>query len=884
MPLDAHHRLGPYEIVSPLGAGGMGEVYRARDTRLDRTVAIKVLPEALAADAAFRERFDREARAISQLTHPNICTLHDVGHEGGVHYLVLEHLDGVTLESRLTSGALPVADALRIANEIGAALDVAHRAGIVHRDLKPGNVMLTRSGAKLLDFGLAKSAAPVIAVSGVSMLPTTPPSITAQGAILGTFQYMAPEQIDGADADARTDIFAFGCVVYEMLTGRKAFEGKTRAALLGAILKDEPAPVSQLQPQAPCALDRVVATCLAKEPDDRWQTMRDLLRELRWAATATDAPPVPVEAQRRVGGARARVLWALATLCGIAAVAASVLVLRAPRATAGDPVRFTIAGPDNSFFSGSTPQIAMSPDGRTIAFVATLDNRTQLWVRALDDLAARPLAGTEMASMPFWSPDSHSIGFFAAGRLKRIQLAGGPPVTLTEAALPRGGTWNAADDIVFVPASGPGVFRVSANGGAATPLPINGPGLGSLVRWPRFLPDGRRFLLWRLVPEGFSLGEIVVASIDNTAIHPVLSGASQADYACGHLFFWRDASLLAQPVDPNTFGATGPPIPVGEQVGYDPSLRAAAFSASARCAVAFARGSSRIETKLTWVDRSGAAVGLVGEPGQYSNVALARDERSVAASMTSGGMPNRDIWVIDARSVARRLTTAEGVEANPAWSPDGRRIAFVASINPGLHVINANGSGEEHWVVKDGIGGANDWSRDGRWIAFWNVSAATGGDIWLVPTSGDHTPVPFATTKFNEQDASFSPDGRWIAYASDESGHMEIYLSPLPPNGDKIRISKDGGEQPMWRGDGRELFFLAPNSTLMAVPIRAAADGRTLEAGAIQPLFNTGILMTQRRQYAPGGGGRRFLVNAAERRNYNATPLVVTLNWRPAGR
>ena len=879
--LEPGSRLGPYEIVAPLGAGGMGEVYRARDTRLDRTVAVKILPAALAVDAAFRERFDREARAISQLTHPNICTLYDVGHEGGVHYLVLEHLDGTTLESRLAAGPLPIADALRIAGEIGGALDAAHRAGIVHRDLKPGNVMLTKSGAKLLDFGLAKTAAPVIATSGLSMLPTTPPAptITAQGAILGTFQYMAPEQIDGSEADARTDIFAFGCVLYEMLTGRKAFDGKTRAALLGAILKDEPAPVSQLQPLVPRALDRVVATCLAKEPDDRWQSVRDLIRELGWAAAVADAAP-SAGSTRSASRLPQTLPWAIAAIGVIAAIAGVLVVMRGPRTGTADPVRFTIAGPDNSFFSGSTPQIAASPNGRILAFVATLDGRTQLWVRVLDDLTARPLPGTDMASAPFWSPDSRSIGFFASGKLKRVQISGGPPIALAEAALARGATWNAADEIIFVPASGSGLYRMSANGGPTAPLAISRASLGSIVRWPRFLPDGRHFLLWRMTNDGSN--QVVVASMDSSNVEVAASGDSQADYACGHLFYWLDGSLLAQPFDVGRLHPTGAPAVVGEPIGYDASLRYAAFSASPACTVVYAHGAGRIETKLLWVDRSGAPAGAIGEAGQYSNIALARDERKVAVSMTTGGVPNRDIWVIDSRSASSRVTNTPGVEANPAWSPDGSRIAFAGSANPGLHVISANGTGEERWVAMDGIGAASDWSRDGKWIAYWNVSAATGGDIWLVPTAGDHKAVPFATTRFNEQDAAFSPDGRWMAYASDEAGHQEVYVQPLPQNGDKIRISTAGGEQPMWRGDGKELFFLSPNAMMMSVPIRGSGDGRTLDAGAVQPLFNTGVLMTNKRQYAVTGDGSRFLLNVVERRsNNNPTPLVVTLNWRP---
>ena len=884
MALDVGARLGPYEVLSALGAGGMGEVYKARDTRLDRTVAIKILPEALASDPQFHERFDREARALSQFTHPHICTLYDVGHEGGVEFLVLEHLDGATLESRLASGSLPFAEAMRIAIEIAGALAAAHRAGIVHRDLKPGNVILTKGGAKLLDFGLAKSSTPVVATSGLSMLPTTPPTITAQGAILGTFQYMAPEQIEGLDADARTDIFAFGCVLYEMLTGRKAFEGKTRASLLGAILKDTPLPVSQIQTLSSPGLDRVIATCLEKDPDDRYQATRDLLRDLKWTVASPGGDDHAASGRatpsRRSALNRTLAIGATCILTGVF-VLTSLTTIRHARELSPSPVEFTIDRPESGVFAGTTPEFAVSPSGDHVVFVAIQQDKRMLWVRSMGDATARVVPGTDGADYPFWSPDGRQIGFFANGKLKRISLTGGPTTVIADATASRGGTWGASNVIVFSPNVGP-LLKVSPGGGAVTPVTTVDGGRTELDRWPAFLPDGRHFLFTRTVAGSFSgtprTSEIRVSSIDSTDWQTVITAETAAQYAVGYLFYARDGNLVAQPFDADSRRVTGDPFVVADTIATDNRLRYVANSVSSTGTLVYVKGGGGSGSALEWVDRSGKTLARVGESGSYNNIALSPDEKTVAVSGMFGSTPSRDIWLIDlARSVPSRFTFDPNVEANPAWSPDGKRIAYAASgPKAGLHVKDVIGASDEVWWHREGVGGVMDWSPDGQYVVYWHVSGQTSGDLWLIPTSSPHTATPLLTTAFNEQDAAFSPDGHWFAYASDESGRDEVYVQPFPPNGEKFPISSNGGAQPQWRADGKELFFVGVDGALMSATVAA---GSRFEVGQVQPLFLARLWgSATHKQYVPSHNGQRFLMSTLEQRAaFNR--LTVVLNW-----
>ena len=907
-------RLGPYEIVAPLGAGGMGEVFRARDTRLDRSVAIKVLPSALAADPQLRERFEREARAISSLSHPHICTLFDVGQQDGVDFLVLEYLEGETVAERLARGGrLDPSEALRIAIDICDALDKAHRSGIVHRDLKPGNVFLVRSGgastppvAKLLDFGLAKSAAPAVATTALSMLPTTPPNLTVQGAILGTFQYMAPEQIEGQEADARTDIFAFGALLFEMLTGRPVFEGKTRASLLGAILKDEPPPVSRVQPLVPAALDRTVSTCLAKDPDDRYQSARDLLRELQWTASGSTADvTVPMAARPARSN---RIAWLVAALSTIALIAMAVIALRPKVTPVADPVQFTIAPPENTSFggpssggTGTATQLAISPDGRNIVFVAGAKGAFQLWLRPLAAGAATPIPGTEGGTFPFWSPDNRFIAFFAGGKLKRVAVAGGPAIPLCDAPSGRGGTWSRDNVILFSPssASGTGLMRVSSAGGVPTVVtPVDPATTETNHRWPHFLPDGRHFLYTAstgsccpaTTPSVIRIGSLDPAEAAITLVQT----ESSASYASGHVLFTRDGTLMAQPFDPDLRQSKGDAFPLAEHVGPEGS-RYVSLSASQSGTLVYAPDGSQAPRQLTWFDRSGRAVGTLGEAAQDSNPALSPDETRVAVALGTGGPENRDvwrnnlrsdIWIIDiARNLKSPLTLDPGRDRLPVWSPDGLRIAFAGERSGvvSLRQKLVDGTGADEVLLESPESNLRisptDWSRDGRYIAYsLQGSFPLRLDVWALPLFGDRKPFPIAQTEAIENAAVISPEGQWIAYTSNEAGTQNIYVQPFPEGGAKRQVSRDGGGQPVWRPDGKELFFLRPDGTMMAAPIERT--GR-FDIGVPQTLFpaiHPSALTLGARQYAVMKDGQRFLINIRPQQS-SVTPLTVVVNW-----
>ncbi len=915
MSLSPGTRLGPYEIVAPIGAGGMGEVYKANDTRLGRIVALKMLPAALAADPQFCERFAREARSISALSHPNICPLFDVGSTpsadsgqagsaegaGGPHvdYLVMEYLEGETLAARLERGALPLSGALKTASEIASALDKAHRLGIVHRDLKPGNIMLVKSGgarsdrvqAKLLDFGLAK-----IGPSGTQSeaaptgLATSPrpagQALTAQGTILGTFQYMAPEQIEGEEADARTDIFAFGAVLFEMLTGRRAFAGKSQASLLGAILKEQPPPVSQMTPVAPPALDHVVGVCLAKDPDARFQTAHDLLLQLRWIAEGGSAvgAAASVVAHRRN---RERLAWIAAATLGVALVATGTMTVKHLREAAPvrDPIQFTIGAPENSPFGYTTPQFAVSPDGRQVVFVASLQGALVLWVRPLSTLVATPLPGTEGATHPFWSPDSRFIGFFAAGKLKKVQVSGGTPVELCEAPIERGGTWNGDSMILFSPTNSSPLQRVTSAGGTSTPVTELAKGETS-HRWPTFLPDGRHFLYFVGVGDG-STGEIRAGSLESKETVAVVASDSNGLYAAGHVVFVRGGNLMALPFNPDTRQSTADAFLLVEQVSLD-DMAYAGFSVSATNELTYAHGNARRTARLTWFDLAGKSLGPVGDPEVYYNVSLSPDERRVAVSLLNRSPGNRDIWLIDLgrAGAPSRFTVDPAADFLPIWSPSGSQIAYSSNRGGGpanIYVQAANGSGQAEPASKSATPNyVTDWSRDGLFLAYTDLATTTNSDLWVLPLSGDRKPVHFLQTPFNEDNAVFSPNGRWIAYDSDESGRPEVYVRPFPAAGGRYPVSRAGGTQPMWRNDSQELYFLTLDGTLMSASISTA---KNLEAGVPKTLFPTGNIYNgtigMRRGYAVTKDGKQFLAIIPEQRT-SSSLITVVVNWLAA--
>jgi Tol biopolymer transport system component/tRNA A-37 threonylcarbamoyl transferase component Bud32 len=870
----------------------MGELYKARDTRLDRTVAIKILPADLAADPEFRERFDREARSISALSHPNICTLYDVGevpsadsHAGRAttpeRYLVLEYLDGETLAARLAHGPLPLPDAFRAGLEILSALEAAHRRGIVHRDLKPGNVMLTKTGAKLLDFGLAKSGSPLSPVSSsASMLPTTMERpLTARGTILGTFQYMAPEQIEGDVVDARTDLFAFGALLYEMVTGRRAFSGKTQASLVGAILKEDPPPVSQTQTLAPPALDYLVRTCLAKDPDARYQTAHDVWLQLKWIAEGGSAAavPAPVVPRRRT---RERIAWTVAVGLGGIAVAAGVLALThlRERPPAADRIEFPVTAEDASVLSGG---MAVSPSGREVAFSTfSAAAGRRLWMRSLGSQTTRPVRGGEGGVQPFWSPNGRSLGFLAGGKLRTMDSNGGPSVPLCDVAVPSGGaTWGRGDVIVFSPSTNSALMKVNASGGACTPLTTLGKEEVAHLQ-PVFLPDGRHVLYLAV---GGASRQLYVTSLDSTGSTFLGPAESAAIYGSGYLLFARSGALVAQPFDLSNLRLTGEPVIVSPLVSVPGSGRLLA-DVSPSGVLAYSRGLQFQTSRLTWMDRSGATIGIVGEPGVYSNLNLSPDERRVAVSLTTGSPLNRDIWIIDlARAAtATRRSFDPAVEADPTWSPDGTEIVYNSNRDRALYNtgfrLKADGGSTEAPIVKlERLVDSPEWSHDGRSIVFTGGQAGSSNDLWILSLTGEGKPRPLVETPFAEDSPAFSPDDRWIAYNANPSDRFEVFVRPAASGGGEVQISRDGGWGPRWRNDGKELFFLGLDGKMMAVPVAVTAAG--IEPGVPRALFPTPLRRgNDRRTFAVTRDGKRFLLIVPET-GQPTIPVTVVVNW-----
>jgi Tol biopolymer transport system component/predicted Ser/Thr protein kinase len=871
MSLSSGTRLGPYEIQAPLGAGGMGEVYRARDTRLERTVAVKVLPSHLSASAEVRQRFEREAKTISQLSHPHICALYDVGNQDGVEFLVMEYLEGETLSDRLLKGPLAFDQVLRFGVEMAGALDKAHRQGIVHRDLKPGNVMLTKSGVKLLDFGLAKAVAPAGKTSGAALtaLPTQAGSnLTQEGTILGTFQYMAPEQLEGKEADARTDIFAFGCVLYEMATGRKAFSGTSQASLISSIMGSEPPAISSVAPMTPPAFDRVVRTCLAKDADDRWQTAHDVMLELKWVAEGGSAAglPAPVVARRRN---RER-LWMAATALLLVVVA--LLVPRSLRTPAAAPraVRLSLAQPVNAPFE-SFHSMAVSPDGQRIAFVGvTSDDKKSLWVRDLDALQPRPLAGTEGSEHPFWSPDGRFLGFFADGKLKKIVASGGPPQVLCDAPFGLGGAWNRDDVIVFEPNVLDPLYRVSASGGKPTPATRLGPREEG-HRWPSFLPDGRHFVFLadarRTEDHRFKIG-----SLDSLESPDLLGAVSNLAFVPpGHLLFVRSGSLLAQPIDVKRLRLAGEPMVVGDAIArVGDSGHQFEFSASQSGVLAFR--SLNPNSQLVWLNRSGRRLGSVGDSGRRGFINLSPGQGQVAYEQLDADGRHADLWLLDlSRSVTSRLTFDPGSDYAPVWSPDGSRIAFGATRKDfeDIYVRSAAAGGQEELLLSsDHDKSPTSWSPDGRFILFEDYTSA-GIDLWVLSLEGKPRAEPFLRTQFDETGATFSPDGKRIAYVSAESGRSEVYVQDFPERSNRRQISTGGGSRPRWRADGRELFYGSRGGKLMSVDVSEGG-----EFGAPKELFQ----VRGAGDYAVAPDGQRFLVDVALE-DPTTAPATVVLNW-----
>src|SRR5687767_611605 len=859
----------------------MGEVYRARDTRLERTVAVKVLPSHLSASEESRQRFEREARTISQLSHPHICALYDVGREGETEYLVMEYLEGETLSERLDRGALPTDQVLRFGVEIADGLDKAHRQGIVHRDLKPGNVMLTKSGVKLLDFGLAKVVAQA-AGSGASLtaLPTRA-NLTQEGTILGTFQYMAPEQLEGREADSRTDLFAFGAVLHEMATGKKAFSGESQASLISSIMASEPPPVSAVAPLAPPALDRIVRRCLVKDPEGRWQSARDVALELDEIARS---PVTAKTAAAPVGRRSDFAAWIVAAGLLIALLASLFGPWRRAPSAGVVPVRFTVPPPRDTSFQG---MLALSPDGRRLTFVATSsDGRDLLWTRALDSLETRTLEGTEGANYPFWSPDGRSIAFFAGGKLKKIDASGGSAQTLCEAAAPRGGSWGSDGTIVFAANAGGQIERVAEAGGRSAPLPHLTSKSGDLFRWPAFLPDGRRFLFYRLSSDTGRAG-LVAASIDSDETARVAASDSGAAYvSSGYLLYRVGDRLMSQGFDARRLQVAGEPVPFVEDVWWDGiSTLATAFSASPGGIVAYQTGGLS-STRLLWHDRAGKELGAVGPAGAYLEPALSPDGRWLAVGRTEPNSRGPAVWTFDLeRGSSSRFFSSGGyvAAATPLWSPDGRRLVASAFPSGEVYVRDASSDERERILYKAAaFTPLDDWSRDGRLLFYEAIDWPTFRFDVGVRDLEKGTDRLVLSAKSNESGARLSPDGRWLAYQTDESGEWEVIVRSFPGSGFRRQVSTGGGSQPRWRGDGRELFYVSGDRKIMSVTVRPGAG---LETDAPRALFQTRILpvVEARNHYDVSSDGHRFLVNS-RRPEDAALPINVVVGWAPEKR
>jgi eukaryotic-like serine/threonine-protein kinase len=902
--------VGQYEIIEKLGEGGMGVVYKARDAKLDRFVALKFLPAPEAGTTADSQRFLQEARAAAALNHPNVCSVIDIQDNAGESFIVMEFINGQTLRDlaggrpsgssgSLRGGtgvqgrtaALPAKRAIDIVIQIAEGLAAAHERGIIHRDIKPENIMVRKDGiVQIMDFGLAK-------LRGVSRL-------TREGSTVGTAGYMSPEQVQGQEADHRSDIFSLGVVLFELLTGEMPFKGVHETAVSYEIVNVDPPPVSEVNPEVDPLLDTIVMECLAKEPADRYQSVAELAKDLRRSKRESSrsrlsrvssvrvAPAVPlvspptrddVEAPVQQPTSRRSLRFAWPVLAGmflVAAVVLGYLYMRLANRVA-PPVEFTIAVPYRAVLETSPP--AVSPDGRSVAFaVRDSTARTLLWVRSLGSSIARPLEGTEEASFPFWSPDSRYIGFFAIGKLKKVEVAGGSPQTIADVSNARGGTWNSAGVIVYAPSFDTPLFQVSAAGGGV-PSPVTSFDTThheGTHRLPWFLPDGQHFLYLSRSGSGEN-PRILMGSLDGGPAKFVCESRSNAQYAePGFLIYMRERTLVAQHFDPASGECSGEPGSIVEDAGFREGFGAGSFGVSTNGVLATTGGGSG-DRELMLVDRSGKLVARPGVTGQVFDFALAPDEKRVVFRRIDPMTRNQDLWLLDlARATQSRFTFDAAVDDDPVWSPDGSAIAFDTQPNglSNLYTKPATGAGQPEPLVRSTVSNYTmDWSRDGRFLAYLVPDRGGKSDLWLLPMTGDRKPFAYLESEFDETDARFSPDGQWLAYASDENGKYEVYIQHVPRTGGKWQVSVNGGAAPSWRRDGKELYYLTPDRKLMAVDIRIV--GASVEAGIPGMLFETSVdTYAAPNRYAAFADGRRFLVNNSGDQA-NTKPITVVLNW-----
>jgi eukaryotic-like serine/threonine-protein kinase len=855
MPLSVGDKLGPYEILAPIGVGGMGEVWKARDTRLDRIVAIKTSAE------RFSERFEREARAIAALNHPHICQIYDVGPD----YLVMEFVDGQELK-----GPLPPDLALKAAIQLAAALEAAHRKSITHRDLKPANILNTKSGVKVLDFGLAKFEV----LKPARGEETQTRALTDEGTIVGTLQYMAPEQLQGKPTDARSDIFSFGCVLYEILTGKRAFRAENKATLIAAIIDREPEPIALHQPMIPPMLERIVKKCLAKDPDGRWQTASDLKSNLEWVleSGSNAAMPAPVLEHRR---RNARLGWLLAGIFAVLLGAFAVFHYRTAPAPAVT-TRFEIPLPEGTVW-GPRDFPVLSPDGSRILFSATKrDGTSSFWIRPMDSVNAQPIPGTDAnLGLPgAWSPDGRSIAYATGAKLQRLEISGGSQQILGSGSAISTPAWSPAGIVLFTGWDPYTLFQIPASGGEAKPAMAS----SDRCFFPSFLPDGRHFLYCTSRAGGTNTDALYIGALDAKEGKLLTAGSSGVFVPPAWLLYVRGSSLVAQSFDPDKQLLSGDPIPIADQVGVS-DANGAEFSVSHNV-LAYRRALPPQPNELTWYDRQGKKLGTVGEHAFYSGPALSPDGKRLAVSRLDPATNSRDLWVMDlARGVSSRFTFDKADDLNPVWSPDGSRIAF-SSDRKGKRDIYwkaAGGAGADELLLDfAGSKSLEDWSPDGKLLLF-NLNNT---EVHAVPVSGDRKPYPVLKAPYIQAHGRLAPEGRWITYGSTESGRLEVFVQSFPPSGGKWQISNSGGTEPSWRGDGKELFFLS-GTKLEAVEVKAS--GNSFEAGIPKELFDVpGTTTGRRNNYVATADGQRFLFVTTPQTVNDATPFIVVQNWQTA--
>ena len=879
MPLSAGTRLGPYEILASLGAGGMGEVYRARDSRLGRDVAIKVLPADVASHPERVKRFEKEARAASALNHPNLVTVHDIGNSDGVEYIAMELVEGRTLREMLADGPLAPRTFLSVGAQVADGLARAHAAGIVHRDLKPENVMVTRDGfAKILDFGLAK----LVEVEGPGHTTKAPTvsGATEPGVVMGTIAYMSPEQALARPVDFRSDQFSLGSILYEMAAGRRAFSRDSAPETMTAIIRTEPEPLASLAPLTPAPLRWIVERCLAKSPEDRYASTRDLARDLATlrdrlseTSSGTSAAGVAAPAPTPIHRPMRAIPWALA---GLLAAGLAWLLLAGSRskAAAPAPMRLSVTLPPGVVLSQSDIEShsSISPDGRWLVFVGSSGEKEQLYLRAIDSMVSHPLAGTEGAISPFWSPDSRNIGFFADGKIQRIPVAGGPPQLICDGGIEALPNWGPSGQILFIQL-GPsaGLWAVDAAGGE--PRRIRGLDARneSALLWPRFLADGRHFLFMSIDPSGERGGfPLLLELLDEKEATTVGRVSSRFEIASGHLLVVREGVLLAQPFDRQRL--TGEPTALAEHVYQFNGPLMAGFSASQTGTIAYELATR--PSRVSWLDRHGAVLETLPVTGAVLSLRLSPDGRRVAMAIDDEKKGSSDIWSYDfERHLPARVTLDPRDEKNPVWSVDGRTIYFRCDWRGPPDVYRVTVGAPETAapvVVRPGVQLPEDVSPDGRSLIFTEFVRRTNGDLWLFPLAGGGEAVALTQTPFDEKGARFSPDGRWLAYYSNESGNREVYLRPVAETGERVRVSSGGGTMPRWRHDGKELFYLAPDKAVMSVPL---GSGGRPQPGVATALFRVDGIV---RDFDTAADGQRFLLDIAEP---DPAPILVLANW-----